>query len=293
MKIAGDVRGGSGSDSGIIFSANTLAGVGIGGSLVGGQNFQTGEIISFGNMGPVKIGPRPHRRQHLRHARPAFSDSGYIAGNRIASVFIGGSIIAGLDDSTVGSLTKDASIRVNDDIGPISVKGSLVGRTNDHGDSMVIIQARGQNTLPANPTADIAIASLTVGGEVRHTSILAGFDSNLNPANADASIGAVKVGRNWTASSLVAGARDSAGDGFGINDALQTTSDNTALIARIASITINGVVTGTATAPDHFGFVAQQIGSFKSLGFKALLTTGTDAPIELSPLTIDVTLREV
>jgi hypothetical protein len=37
-----DVIGGSGSDSGIIYSANTLASVTIGGSLIGGQNFQTG-----------------------------------------------------------------------------------------------------------------------------------------------------------------------------------------------------------------------------------------------------------
>jgi hypothetical protein len=51
-----DVIGGSGSDSGIIYSANTLASVTIGGSLIGGQNFQTGEILVFGDAGPVKIG---------------------------------------------------------------------------------------------------------------------------------------------------------------------------------------------------------------------------------------------
>ncbi len=44
---------------------------------------------------------------------------------------------------------------------------------------------------------------------------------------------------------------------------------------------------------DHFGFVAQQIGSFKALGFTAALTAGTDAPLELALTTGDVTIREV
>jgi hypothetical protein len=295
VKIGRDVLGGSGSTSGIIFSANTLAGVKIGGSLVGGQNFQTGEIISFGNMGKVKIA-RDLIGGSISGTQTSLFDSGYIAANRIAGVFIGGSIVAGVDDSTAGALFKNASIRVNDDIGAITVKGSLVGRTNDRGDSKVIIQARGQNTLPADATSDIAIGRLSIGGEVQNALILAGFDSNLNPANADASVGAVKVGRNWTASSLVAGARDSGGDGFGINDALQTTSDEVAFIARIASIKIKGVVNGTATPSDHFGFVAQQIGSFKSVGFTALLHAGPPGTvdiIELSPRTTDVTIREV
>ena len=106
-------------------------------------------------------------------------------------------------------------------------------------------------------------------------------------------IGAVKIGGNWTASSLVAGVQDTGGDGFGVNDALQTTSDDPNLIARIASIAIKGVVVGTSGAGDHFGFVAQQIGSFKSLGFKAHLTAGTDPAIELSPTTGDLTVREL
>jgi hypothetical protein len=53
------------------------------------------------------------------------------------------------------------------------------------------------------------------------------------------------------------------------------------------------VVTGSFAAGDHFGFVAQQIGVFKAAGFTAALTTGTDAPVELSLATGDVTVREV
>lgn len=46
-------------------------------------------------------------------------------------------------------------------------------------------------------------------------------------------------------------------------------------------------------AGDHYGFVAQQIGSFKSLGFTAALTAGTDAPLELALSTGEVTIREL
>ncbi len=45
---------------------------------------------------------------------------------------------------------------------------------------------------------------------------------------------------------------------------------------------------------DHFGFSAQQIGSFKAGGYTAPLTTGpANNIIEFSPVTGDVTIREV
>jgi hypothetical protein len=65
-----------------------------------------------------------------------------------------------------------------------------------------------------------------------------------------------------------------------------------AQVQRIVSVSVGGVVVGTASATDHFGFVAQQVGSFHALGFTARLTAGRDI-IELSPTTDDVTMREV
>ena len=41
------------------------------------------------------------------------------------------------------------------------------------------------------------------------------------------------------------------------------------------------------------GFTAQQIGSFKSLGYTAPLNSDTSAPIELALTMDDVTLREM
>ena len=72
-------------------------------------------------------------------------------------------------------------------------------------------------------------------------------------------------------------------DFFGdADDQLIPAGSSDGLIARIASITIKGRVIGTSTPTnDHFGFVAQQIGSFEALGFVAALGAGTDAPIAL------------
>ena len=124
--------------------------------------------------------------------------------------------------------------------------------------------------------------------------ILGGYLQNFAgpvPFNGNASIGPVKVGGDWIASSISAGVRDGGAPGFGTPG--DTIIAGATLISRIASISIKGAVIGTAADGDHFGFTAQQIGSFKAGPFKAALTAGTDAAIELSPHTGDVAIREV
>jgi hypothetical protein len=75
------------------------------------------------------------------------------------------------------------------------------------------------------------------------------------------------------------------------------TIDSPVIVSMIASITIGKNVFGTPetaiTKDDHFGFEAQQIGSFHCLGFTAALSAGTDAALELALTTGDVTIREV
>jgi len=113
------------------------------------------------------------------------------------------------------------------------------------------------------------------------------------------------VRRDWIASNLVAGIRNlGADDNFGgtgqdadnvnYGDAHDTYIGLGSIFNRIASIVIGGTVVGTAGGGDHFGFSSVQIGSFKSLGFTASLDSATaDEVIPLSPITADVTLREI
>jgi hypothetical protein len=200
-------------------------------------------------------------------------------------------MISGIDTSTVGSLLQNASIRAGDDIGSVIVKGGLIGNWNADGDSPVIISARGQAIQGA--ATDVAIGRIAVGGRVENARILAGYGVNLLPMNADAQIGAVSVGGDWIASDLAAGVID-AGDGFGNNNDAAYAVGNPAIKSRIASVAIKGQVLGTpaANGADRYGFVAQQIGSFKALGVIAPLTANLDV-IELALTTNDITIREV
>lgn len=293
VKVAGDVVGGGGNVSGAIGGLANLVNLGsvtIGGSLFGGTAFNSGLIAFEGTIGSVKIARNVVGASI--DGDEALDRTGAILGDRIGSVFIGGSVFAGSDAST-GVLTKNATIRANDDIGSITVKGSLIGNEA----TAVIISARGQATPGA--TSDLAIGKLKVGGRVERALILGGWTADLQAVNGNASIGPVKVAADWIASSLVSGVQDdndpALDDPFGEgDDEVIPGFDTDTLIARIASVAIKGRVIGTGTPTnDHFGFVAQQIGSFKALGFTVPRTAGIDAPIELSPQTGDVTIREL
>ena len=289
VRIDGDVLGGLGGDSGRIGSNAKIGAVTIGGSLIGGFGHHTGEIYTVGDLGPVKIGGDLSGSSIFGEA--SLDRTGYIQGARIASVTIGGSVSTGFDLST-GTLTKNGSIRAVNDIGPVVVEGDL------HGSApavSVIISARGQ--LAPGATTDLAIARVTVGGEVENAVIRAGFgvdEITRQGSNNNAQIGAVAVGGDWITSSITAGVRDGNGGGFGnLDDTLIPTPAVDAIFSRIASIQIGGVVVGTNIVGDQYGFTAQQIGSFKSLGFTAALTSATDARIVLTPLTSDIAIREV
>lgn len=270
VKIAGNLQGGSGFGSAEISPLNNVASLIIGGSMIGGAgNFSAS--VRANDIGAVKITGNFVGGSAAGTANLA--GSGSIEADRIASLFIGGSIIAGIDN-TSGQFRDNGSIRADDDIGSITVLGSLVGNSTNP----VVISARGQRNLPAGANEDVAIASLTVGGRVELTNILAGYRRDLIPLNADAQIGAVSVGGDWVASNLVAGVDDGADNLFGTaDDALIAEAGAAANItARIASIAIKGQVLGTVGGADHFGFVAQQLGALSVGGTIIPVTGGVD-----------------
>jgi hypothetical protein len=133
-----------------------------------------------------------------------------------------------------------------------------------------------------------------VGGKEKGTQIVFQLETSCVPFSSP-----VTIGGDWVGSSIAAGVDIGADNQWGTADDARisgaSTTDNPNIVSKITSVTIKGLVYGTPTASgaDHFGFVAQQIGSFKALGFMAALTAGTDAAIELAPTTGDVTLREV
>jgi len=83
------------------------------------------------------------------------------------------------------------------------------------------------------------------------------------------------VGGDWAASNLVAGAKNAAsGDKiFGDGNDASIGAGAVDITAKIASIVINGEVIGRPGG-GTFGFVAEQIGSFKYNGFAVVLAPG-------------------
>lgn len=285
IMVGRDIRGGATSDTGYI-SAGVL-GIGqlmVGGSVIGGLGDTSGTIYTSGTIGNLRllgdlVGAGIDGADDL-------SVSGYIRADRIINAFIGGSIIAGQDFST-GTLDKSGSIRVFDDIGKLVVKGQLIGNATHS----VVISAGGLEESDNRGT--IALGSVFVGGSVQYARILAGYDINMNNADADASIGLVRVLGDWRASDVVAGI-DSVDGQFGNNDdVLMLANDDATLTSRIASIIIGGQIVNSTAVADFFGFVAQNLGKV-SVGGRAIpLVPGTGNDVFFLGTLADLRIREV
>jgi hypothetical protein len=267
VTIGGDVRGGE------VDASGKLASIRVGGSVVGdpaGFANNTGEIISAGNLGPVTIGRDLRGGSIDKNSLGSLDSTGYIEGARIASVFIGGSIVAGTNTSNGFTLTKNASIRAAQDIGPITVRGSIVGQAA----TPVIISALGQ-AKPVAP-ADMAIAGLTVGGRVQYTQILAGYDTALDQVSADAQVGAITVAGDWIASDVLAGTQITfLVFPFFFFAKIIDPHDNPAIQSTIAAVTIGGQVIGDMNLTNRLsGFAAEFIKALKVGGTTIALRPG-------------------
>ena len=248
--VTGSITGGSGPGSGAIAGADgdiaSIESVTIGKNLQGGSALATGVIYAI-NIGKVDI------NGSILGGKS--SESGVIRSVQdIASVAVQGSIRSGTGATLQGS----GAIVAGEVLGSVIVGRDLFGNSVNP----VLIVA-GANP-DAQETIDLAISNVTVGGDVRFSQILAGFELPSDgstapvPADADASIGTIAVRSDWLASSAVAGAVDFGAPGWGSGDFLQG-GENSALIAQIKSIAIDGRVSGTIASGDHYGFVAQQL----------------------------------
>ena len=220
-----------------------------------------GIVQVFGNLGTAAIGLD-------LGIGGSNGDIGLIrAEGNIGSVTVGGSVFSSINQA------EPSGIRAGGILGAVTI-GFDIGGPRLGGDSAVISALGRLN--PASSAAAVAIGAVSIGRDVFNFAILAGYDMELSAVNADASIGTVKVGREWTSSDIVAGTADVSGDGFGRNDAL-IPDGNPGIAARIASITIRNFATGTvATTTDHYGFTAEVIGKAKIKKVAVPLTSGKD-----------------
>lgn len=141
----------------------------------------------------------------------------------------------------------------------------------------------------------VRIGGSTVSGTDKSSGSL-GRNATIRVAavNGDAQIGAVVLGGDGIATNLVAGVTNG-GAGFGDGSDAAIAGGSADIVSRIGTIAIRGLVYGTpdASGTDHFGFVAQQIGSFNARGVVINFTAESNAGRGLAPTNGDVTIFEV
>ena len=285
VTVGGNLEGGASTAAGTL-SLGSAKSVTIGGFIKGGSGSTSGSILGGSALGPVKIAGDAIGDSSLRSGSIITTKSG---GN-IASVTIGGSFVG-------GRITADGQL------GAVKITGDLrSGRITGQG----LSEDNDPNTPPLTAAKALAIKSLSVGGSVLNSRILGGPDSQSGAVkNGDAGLGAVTVGGNWIASSIVAGITNYGADhdsGGGDDDLSFGNSDDhlislgtpsATVLSAIASITIKGFATGTLGGADTFGFIAQQIGAVKVGARTYTLAPGTD-PIGFAlGNTGDLIVREV
>ena len=287
VNIVGNLIGGAGITSGEVSTSAKVVGVRVGGSLQGGTGVQSGRIVT-GETGSITIGGDVVGGSAT--GTTSLNQSGMIIAGRVAKLTLGGSLIAGTDNTT-GFFQENGAIRINNDVGAMLIKGSIIGNTTNP----AIISARGKATPTA--TTDVAIGSLRVLGRVEFGQILAGYLTGNIAANADAQIGTVSVGGDWIASSIAAGALAGADGFFGNADDVKMSGmgikDDSLVFSKIGSLTIGGQVLGTIGGIDHFGFVAEIIGAVKVGGTPLSLSAGKSNDDFLVGITGDLKVNEI
>ncbi len=300
LEITGMLKGGGGIFSGSIVSFDAfdktgdIGTVSVLGGIFGGGGRDSGSIEAEGSIKTVTVASMTGSTGS--YSGSILSGTTLFHSGSIGSVNVSGSVTGGtgahsgvieangnLATVKIATDLNQSAIRASDAIGSVTVSGAV---------DQSVVSARGQ--VVQGRSADIAIAAFNAGS-VLHSQILAGYALDGTALNPDAQIGSVKVAGAWSASNLVAGIENTAGNFGGGTDGKISGTDNAAIISRIASVTIGGAISGTSTSStDHFGFVAEEIASFKGAGSSvALVKNNIDPATELDPANQDVAIREL
>ena len=291
ISMTGDIRGGIGDNSGMIF-VNTSVGKVTVGDIVGGDGESSGRIRVIGGLSSLTAGTIQGSNSNLAGsvqvdgklgqakianllgstesttAEGAISRAGSISAGDIGKVVVSGNIKAASAED--GTHLASASITSARSIASVTVNGSVEG--TQEGSRPVVISAAqsiGKVNIHTLRFAEI-LAGYTTGETVRGTL-----------TNADAQIGAVVV-NDYFGSSIVAGASAGGDQRFGTADDVSPVNgvtNSSRLISRIASLTIKNI-DGTGLI-NQSGIVAQDVGTVKLGGVRVVFAP--DELKEISP----------
>jgi autotransporter-associated beta strand protein len=193
---------------------------------------------------------------------------GTVAG-RISAIGDLGKVSIGLD--LVGA-TKIVS---GGKLGPVVIKGEVRGESAA---KPALISGAGSAAAPKSGP-DTAITSLTIGKSAENLVVKAGYTAAGAAFSADAAIGKISIGGDLRASSILVGV-DAGADGlFGTADdkTLTVMRDDAKRFATIASLIVKGQAIGTigsVSTTDFFAIIAEQIIAAKIGGVALKLKAG-------------------
>jgi len=263
VTVVGDLIGGNAGAGELRATTGGVDGITITGSLYAGT--AGGAITAALGLGAVKIGGSISGGYGMNHNS--------IIALKATSITVGGDLIAnGTGNNTI--------LNIRESAGVVKIGGSVIGNAAD--------PAHLAFALTAGDTR-AGFTSLSIKGSVTNGLITGGVLGNKAPSNGDAVLGPITVGGDWAASAMAAGVDRKNDMDFASADD-EILANATPALSRIAAITIKGQVVGSSTANDHFGFVAQSFGPVK---FAGVLYKASAVPVDLSPLTHDVTLRQL
>jgi len=286
LTVKADVRGAA------VDVTGKLGKVKVGGDLVGDKGtgavvlaalLEEGGIVAAAGTGGIPVG--------------AFT-AGSVGSFNVKGNMNGGSLSSGgnIGGVNVGNDFDGAALAAAGQVASVKVFGKL---KSDDPNAPAIVAALAQ--LGSTKAAgSVAIDKLEVRGNVENAQILLGYKkeevngaTEYQPRNPDASSGKVVIGGDWIATSLVAGVSDDANDGFGRNDEVIEGDVTEGIMSKIASIVIKGTAVGSATAGDHFGIVAQEVGKLSIAGEKIALSKDAKDDVLLDETNGDFRLLEV
>ncbi len=252
VSIGGDLIGGSGAKTGFLRLAGECDSVYIGGSIRGNSGDDSGGII--GSVYRITIGG-DIRGGDVTEPGQVLTHSGFIISPTTEVLTVRGSMIAGSNDTATGTSVLNASVamqtgRLKPSI--VTISGSMIGNVGKGGfetSPTIETAASAGQTLPT-------IGKLTVKGDMIHATVLGGyFNSVPFPVNPGTSLGAITIGGDFIASSIVTcvgkgpdgkfgGGDDTFEPGVAVNPAMVK-------IAKIASIVIKGNIVGDQTGAGY------------------------------------------
>ncbi len=266
VTIGLSVIGGSGFMSGMVSFSGPVTSVKIGGDLRGGSNDNAGYIHAVTSLGPVSV------------LGSIIGGSGDVSGvifcgdsstNRSAtkSVTVGGDVMGGtgFGSGSIGAANGDAGPMGNVDLGPVVIKGDLIGSGQDSGSitgnhiTSVFVggDLRGGTGQAAGVITNLdQVKSMTISG-----SLIGGSGNGAGTVSLG-QLGTGKIGRDVRGGTGISsgaifvnsGTTKSLTVGGSVLSGANDLSGAIQVATSLGSLSIGGDVTGTGTTPVQFVF---------------------------------------